>query len=105
MKNAKAVLSVKFNSTHSPEKLMQVCHEDLDVFKKVPGLLEKFYLAEESTGAISGIYQFETKSARAAFWTSELAANIPERYGVIPETLRVEEYNMAIVLNEAVGVN
>jgi len=102
MKKATAVLSVKFNSSHSPEKLMEVCHEELNLFKSVPGLIEKYYLAEETTGAISGIYLFETKSARASFWTSELAAKIPIRYGVISETLRVEEYEMAIVLNEAV---
>lgn len=102
MKKATAVLSVKFNSSHSPEKLMEICHEELNLFKSVPGLIEKYYLAEETTGAISGIYLFETKSARASFWTSELAAKIPSRYGVISETLRVEEYEMAIVLNEAV---
>lgn len=102
MKNATAVLSVKFNSSHSPEKLMEVCHEDLNVFRNVPGLIQKYYIAEETTGAISGIYLFETKSARGAFWTSELAAEIPERYGVIAESLRVEEYDMAIVLNETV---
>ncbi|WP_425235400.1 YdhR family protein [Ulvibacterium sp.] len=102
MKRATAVLSVKFNSSHSQEKLMQVCNEDLNVFRDVPGLIEKYYIAEETTGAISGIYLFETKSSRGAFWTSELAAKIPERYGVIPETLRVEEYDMAIVLNETV---
>ena len=103
MKNVTAVLSVKFKSGHNPEKLMKTCHEDLDVFRNVPGLVEKYYIAEESTGAISGIYLFETKSARGTFWTSELAATIPERYAVIPETLRVEEYEMAIVLNEAIN--
>lgn len=105
MNNVKAVLSVKFKSTHPQEKLMQICQEDLNVFRNVPGLLEKFYLTEEKTGAISGIYHFETKSARAAFWTSELAASIPERYGVIPTTLRVEEYDLAIVLKEVVALN
>lgn len=74
MKNANAVLSVKFKSSHNPEKLMAVCHEDLDVFRNIPGLIQKYYIAEESTGAISGFYIFETKSARATFWTSELAA-------------------------------
>jgi hypothetical protein len=103
MKNAEAVLAVKFKSTHNTEKLMQICYEDLDAFRNVPGLVEKYYIAEERTGAISGIYLFETKSARAAFWTSELAAKIPVRYGVIPETLRVEEYEMAIVLSESVA--
>lgn len=102
MKNVNAVLSVKFKSNHSPENLMKTCAEDLEIFRNVPGLLEKYYIAEESTGAISGIYLFETKSARATFWTSELAATIPSRYAVIPETLRVEEYEMAIVLSEAV---
>ena len=102
MKKATAVLSVKFNSSLSQEKLMETCHEDLNVFRNVPGLIEKYYIAEETTGAISGIYLFETKSARGSFWTSELATKIPERYGVIAETLRVEEYDMAIVLNETV---
>lgn len=104
MKNVNAVLSVKFKSSHSPELLMQTCHEDLDAFRNVPGLVEKYYIAEEGTGAISGIYLFETKSARTTFWTSELAANIPARYAVILDTLRVEEYDMAITLNKGVSV-
>ena len=101
MKNAEAVLSVKFNSTLSPEELMDVCQEDLEIFRSVPGLLQKYYITEEFTGAISGIYIFETKRARESFWTSELAKNIPARYGVILNTLRVEQYDMAIVLNNS----
>ena len=38
---------------------MQVCEQDIEVFRNVPGLVEKYYIAEESTGAISGIYLFE----------------------------------------------
>ncbi|MDP4261357.1 MAG: YdhR family protein [Bacteroidota bacterium] len=102
MKNAEAILSVKFNSTHTVEKLMNVCEEDLETFRKVPGLLQKYYIAEESTGAISGIYIFENKTAREIFWASDLAKSIPARYGVVMETLRVEQYDMAIVLNDVV---
>lgn len=102
MKNAAAVLLVKFNSTFKADELMKICHQDLETFRSVPGLIQKYYIAEELTGAISGFYLFETQSARAAFWTSDLAKNIPARYGVIPATLRVEQYDMAIVLNEAV---
>lgn len=103
MKTSKSVLSVKFNSSHAPEKLMDICNQDLDDFRNVPGLIEKYYVAEEGTGAISGFYLFETQSSRDSFWTSDLAATIPSRYAVIPETLRVENYEMAIVLNEAVN--
>jgi len=99
MKNAEAVLSVKFNSAFSTEELNKVCQEDLEDFRAVPGLIQKYYLLEESTGAISGVYLFETESARASFWNSELAKTIPARYRVIPETLRVEQYDIAIALN------
>ena len=102
MKNAEAVLLVKFNSTFNAEKLLNVCQQDLETFRNVPGLIQKYYIVEEGTGALSGFYIFETKSARTAFWTSDLAKTIPAQYGVIPETLRVEQYDMAIVLNDVV---
>jgi hypothetical protein len=104
MKNAEAVLAVKFKTTLQPEDFMKTCKENLQDFRDVPGLIEKYYLAEELTGAISGVYLFATKSAREAFWTSELAKDIVPRYGVIVDTLRVERYDMAIVLNGAVLV-
>jgi hypothetical protein len=102
MKNAEAVLSVKFKSTFNTEKLLNVCQQDLGTFRDVPGLIQKYYIAEEGTGALSGFYIFETKDARAAFWASDLAKTIPAQYGVIPESLRVEQYDMAIVLNDAI---
>lgn len=102
MQSAEAVLSVKFQSSFDPGKLMRTCSEDLDLFRKVPGLIQKYYLSEPSTGAISGIYIFEDKAARIAFRESDLAKGIPVRYGVIPESLRVEQFDMAIVLNDEV---
>ncbi|MBI1341919.1 MAG: hypothetical protein GC171_03180 [Terrimonas sp.] len=102
MKNAEAVLAVKFKTSFEAKELMKICNENLQSFRDVPGLIEKYYLAEEVTGAISGIYLFTTKAAREAFWTSELAKDIVPRYGVIVDTLRVERYDIAIVLNDAV---
>ena len=99
MKNAEAVLAVKFKSKLETKELLRTCNENLQDFRDVPGLIEKYYLAEEITGAISGFYIFSTLSAREAFWTSELAKDIVPRYGVIVDTLRVERYQMAIVLN------
>jgi len=79
---------------------MNTCTEDLGKFRAVPGLLQKYYLKEISTGSISGFYVFDSVAARTSFWNSELAKLIPSRYGVIPGTLRVEEYEMDIVLND-----
>lgn len=102
MSKATSVLSVKFQSSHSPEKLMELCNETLETFRNVPGLIQKYYIVEEETGAISGIYLFTSQEARDTFWTSDLAKTIPGKYGVIVETKRVEKYDMAIVLNEVV---
>jgi hypothetical protein len=102
MKNAEAILSVKFNSTFKAEKLLNICQQDLEAFRNVPGLIQKYYITEEGTGALSGFYIFESKNTRAVFWNSDLAKSIPSRYGIIAETLRVEQYDMAIALNDVV---
>lgn len=101
MKSAEAILSVKFKSTLDPVSLMEACEGELEAFKNVPGLLQKYYISEESTGALSGFYIFENTNARTAFMESKLAKNIPSRYGVIQNTLRVEQYEMALVLHDA----
>jgi putative monooxygenase ydhR len=102
MENAESVLSVKFNSAWDSEKLLNICMQDLEDFRNVPGLLQKYYISEDETGAISGIYIFKDRKAKEDFWQSALAKSIPARYGVIPETLRVEQYEMAIVLNDVI---
>jgi hypothetical protein len=103
MKQA-SVLAVKFNSSLQPDELKAVIEKDLYKFRKVPGLLQKYYVMEASSGALGGLYFFESKGARAAFWNSELAKEIPARYGVVLETLRVENYDTEVVLNQAVEV-
>jgi hypothetical protein len=102
MKSAEAVLFVKFKSNLTPEKLIRACQDDLETFRNVPGLLQKYYVAEEATDTISGFYIFQNRQARKSFWNSELAKSIAGRYGIIPGTLRVEEYEMVIVLNDVV---
>ena len=99
MKKAEAVLAVKFNSSLNAEALLNVCNSDLGTFKNVPGLIQKYYIIEESSGALSGIYLFDSKKARIDFLASDIAKRIPATYGVIPETLRIEEYSMALAMN------
>lgn len=101
MKKAKAVLSVRFKSTYNEKELMQLFEKGLDDFRDVPGLLHKYYLAEEGTGVVGGIYLFESKQARNDFWNSALAKSIPGTYGVILDTLRVEQLDVTIDLKAA----
>jgi len=103
MKKLKAVLSVRFESNFDFEKLLQLFQLHLEDFKKVPGLLQKYYLSDENSDTVGGIYVFENKDARAAFWNSALAKAIPATYSVKMETLRVEELEVTIEMMDAVA--
>lgn|GEM_PF-349466 len=99
MKNAKAVLTVKFRTRLDRDELMKNGLEDIDLFRGVPGLVEKYYLTEKSTGDISGIYLFESPESLKAYLGSDFGKSVPGRYGVIMETVRMEQYDMDHVLN------
>lgn len=101
MKNAEPVLVVKFRSALDQSVLMELFKADIPLFQGVPGLSQKFYFIEESTGAVGGVYMFENEAVRETFWSSELAGTFPPRYEVIVEGVRVERYEMAIVLNQS----
>ncbi len=103
MKNSKAVLSVRFKSTYSSEELSDLFHQHLEDFKNVPGLIQKYYVADENSETVGGIYVFENKDARAAFWESKLAKGIPATYGVKMETISVEELEVTIEMMETVA--
>jgi hypothetical protein len=100
MKTADALLCVRFDSDYSLEELNEICLADLDNFRSVPGLVQKYFITEEYTGAISSIYLFESRMTRAAFSVSDLAREMPVRYKMILNSIRVEYYDMLIVLND-----
>ena len=100
MNIAKAVLVVKFKSEYSSEKLMAAINDYLGTFRNVPGLIQKYYLAEEDTHLASGFYVFDSRESRDAYWNSELAKKVPSIFGVIIETVRVEKFDIPMVLND-----
>ncbi len=102
MKTAEAILSVKFNTSLQLEELNELCQADLNYFRSVRGLIQKYYIVDSSTKTVNCIYLFENKTARASYWASKLARSMPRRYGLIPTTLRVEQYDVMMILNEAV---
>lgn len=101
MNNATAVLAVKFQSSYAPQELLAICEKGLKDFRSVTGLIQKYYITENETGSISGIYLFSSNATRDAFWASDVARDIPRKYGVIMDSLRVEKYEIAIILNES----
>jgi hypothetical protein len=84
-----AILFVRAKSGLDDDTLNERLLERRPRFLEVPGLLQKVYGRDSASGAICGIYFFESREALAAFRDSELAKTIPSAYETVefrPET-------------------
>jgi hypothetical protein len=86
------VLFVRAKSSLDPVELESRLIERRPRFLDVPGLVQKIYGRDESTGDVCGIYFFEDKNALAEFRETELAKTIPTAYEVTE--IRIEVYDI-----------
>lgn len=96
-----AILFVRALSGLDAEELERRLLERRPRFLEVPGLLQKIYGQDPATGAICGIYFFESQAALAAFRETELARTIPTAYEVVE--FRPEVYDLLYPLRPERG--
>ncbi len=71
---------VKFKSTQTMDEKQSVMHERMGNFRALPGLIQKYYCFEESTGEVAGIYFWDSMESLNEFKQSELAQTIASAY-------------------------
>ena len=86
------ILFVRIKSDLDPEELERRLIERRPRFREVPGLVQKIYGRDESTGDACGIYFFEDQRALSNFRETELAKTIPSAYEV--NDIRREVYEV-----------
>ncbi len=91
-----AILFVRVKSGVEPEELMRRVVERRPRFTEVPGLVQKFYGRDPSTGDWCGVYLFENSAALKAFRESELAKTIASAYEATE--VRPEVYDLLFSL-------
>ena len=96
-----AILFVRVKSQLEAEELERRLHERRPRFLQVPGLVQKVYGREETSGAYCGIYFFENRAALAAFRESELAKTIASAYEAVE--VRPEVYDVLFPLRPERG--
>ena len=74
------ILFVQIKTDLDPEELDRRLLERRPRFLEVPGLVQKFYGRDESTGDVCGIYFFQDHDSLTAFRDTELARTIPAAY-------------------------
>jgi heme-degrading monooxygenase HmoA len=75
-----AILFVRVKSNLEPRELERRLIERRSRFKEVPGLIQKIYGRDESTGEVCSIYFFEDQEALSAFRETKLAKTISTAY-------------------------
>jgi hypothetical protein len=95
------VLFVRAKSDLDPAELDRRLLERRPRFHDVPGLVQKIYGRDESTGAVCGIYFFEDQNALAEFRETDLAKTIPTAYEVTD--IRLEVYEVLYPLHPERG--
>lgn len=91
------ILFVRIKSDLEPDELERRLIERRPRFHNVPGLVQKFYGRDESTGDVCGIYFFENKEALSAFRDTDLAKTIPTAYEA--KEIRRETYEVLYPLH------
>lgn len=92
-----AILFVRVKSDLEPTELERRLIERRPRFKEVPGLVQKIYGRDESTGDVCGIYFFKDQEALSAFRKTELANTIPTAYEA--KDIRREVYEVLYPLH------
>jgi hypothetical protein len=87
---------VRIKTRLAQEEVRRIMEERAPRFRKVPGLMQKYYGYEADSGAFCGCYIFDSEESRHAFLQSELARTIPTAYQA--EEVRVEAYEVLFPL-------
>ena len=95
------ILFVRIKSKLDFEEIERRARERLPRFQEVPGLVQKFYGHDETTGDVCGIYIFEDRKSLSEYRDTELAKTIPEAYEAID--VRPEVYELMFPLFEDKG--
>ena len=96
-----SILFVRIKSDLDQKELERRLIERRPRFHEVPGLVQKIYGRDESTGDVCGIYFFEDQNALATFRETELAKTIPTAYEA--KEIRREVYEVLYPLHPERG--
>ena len=91
------LLVVTFKSSLPPDELEKRYQGRIPEYRKVPGLLQKYYLHDPSSGEWGGFYLWDSQASLDAFMTSDLRRSIPDVYQIVG-TPRVDTHHVVEVL-------
>jgi heme-degrading monooxygenase HmoA len=74
---------VKFKSALSDAEVLKLYDERAPQYRKLPGLLQKYYIKDRQTGDHGAVYLWDSVDSMKEFERSELSRSIPETYKIL----------------------
>ena len=86
-----------FKSTLRKDEVLKKFQERAYRYREVKGLLQKYYIHDESSSEFGGVYIFDSKENLEAFRNSDLAKSIGETYKYLePPTRKIFDVNLVL---------
>ena len=92
-----AIRLVKFKSALSDAEVLKLYDERAPQYRKLTGLLQKYYIKDRQTGEHGAVYLWDSMKSMEEFQNSELSRSIPETYRIIG-TPRIEILDLVYTL-------
>lgn len=89
-----------FKSGLPAETVLDVVEDRAEQYRSVPGLIQKFYVRDDQSQHIGGVFVFDSKEHLQAFQDSELAQSTRTAYQFTESpTVRVLEITRVLITN------
>lgn len=76
------IVFITYESELSVEEIEALFRERSQTYREMEGLLQKFYLHDEESGRVGGIYVFDSEESRDALFDSDIHASLRDAYAV-----------------------
>lgn len=91
------ILQVLFRTNMAVEEALTKVEESKEVFRRVPGLQQKYYIWDPVTGEMGGVYVFDSRESLERFRASGISQKALQSFNPLgPPAIRVFEIATAL---------
>jgi heme-degrading monooxygenase HmoA len=93
------IVFISFESGLRLDDVDDLFHERAGHYREMDGLLQKFYLHDEESGRVGGIYVFDSKESSEALFESDIHASLRDAYEA--RDVDIRRFNVMLPLYES----
>jgi heme-degrading monooxygenase HmoA len=93
------IVFITFESGLGIDEVDDLFHERAGHYREMDGLLQKFYLHDEESGRVGGIYVFDSKASSDALFESDVNASLEAAYEA--RDVEVRRFDVMLPLYES----